>query len=232
MAKSKIIKDLANNSVSIITALKRTKVLLSEFGNDELISWINNEISGYPDGVELPDYRCVKGNIVGSYFKGSLASHVTWTNVPIPLGKMPHEQKEKLLNISFREGIESLKILLNDSSEKESRLGKPVPADYYPYIAKCNNDLYMMIISARVEIGYQNVQNIISVVENRLLDILIYLEKEFGNLDELDLDVDSKSREEKENIINKLQIIIYDQRVKIGDGNTIKGSKIASELNE
>ena len=41
MAKSKIIKDLANSTVDTMTALKRAKVLLSEIDNQEVNNWIN-----------------------------------------------------------------------------------------------------------------------------------------------------------------------------------------------
>ena len=41
MAKSQIIKDLANGTADIQTALKRTKVLLQELNNDKLLQWVN-----------------------------------------------------------------------------------------------------------------------------------------------------------------------------------------------
>lgn len=47
-----------------------------------------------------------------------------------------------------------------------------------------------------------------STIENRLLDILILLEKEFGILDELDIDVDIKTDIEKENIVNRLVVLM------------------------
>lgn len=46
MPKSKIIKDLANGTVDTLTALKRTKVLLAEFENEDLNTWISNEYNG------------------------------------------------------------------------------------------------------------------------------------------------------------------------------------------
>lgn len=89
----------------------------------------------------------------------------------------------------------------------------------------------MVITSARVIFGPQCISNIFSVVENRLLDILILMEKEFGNLDELDIDVSSKTQEELETITDKMIFTIYnDNRVTIGNGNKIKDSDIASSL--
>jgi hypothetical protein len=89
----------------------------------------------------------------------------------------------------------------------------------------------MMITSARVEIADQCINNVFSNIENRLLEILMFLEKEFGVLDDLDIDVDSKSDKEKEKIVKQLHVIIFnDNRVSIGDGNRIKDSNIASSI--
>ena len=231
MAKSKIIKDLANSTVDTMTALKRAKVLLSEIDNQEVNNWINYEIGGYPKGVTLPDYRLVRGNLFGSYFKGSMVSHMTWTNVSIPLGKMPDDLQETLLQVELRESVDSLKKVAENSAAKDAQPGKVIPADFYPIIAKYNNDPYMMITSARVIFGEQCITNVFAAIENRLLDILILLEKKFGILDELDIDVTSKDPEELQDIAEKIILIIYhDQSVTIGDNNKIKDSTIASTI--
>ena len=94
MAKSQIIKDLANGKVDTQTALKRTKVLLQDLENDDLLDWVNYEIEGYPDDVEIPDYRAIGGQLYGTYFKGSMANHITYNHVPLPLGNLPDEIKE------------------------------------------------------------------------------------------------------------------------------------------
>ena len=233
MAKSKIIKDLANSSVDTMTALKRAKVLLSEIDNEDVNNWVNYEIAGYPDDVALPDYRITKGNLFGSYFKGSMASHMTWTNVSIPLGKMPDELQNSLLQISFRQSVEALKKLAESTTLKDGQLGKVIPADLFPSIASFNNDPYMIITSARVIIGEQCISDIFASVENRLLDVLILLEKEFGNLDELDLDVTTKTPDELKSIAERIILIVYnDQSVTIGNNNKIKDSTIASKIEE
>lgn len=231
MAKSKIILDLANSSVDTMTALKRAKVLLLELGNDKLLEWVNCEIAGYPSDAELPEYRVVQGNLMGSYFKGSMANHMRWNNVSLPLGKMPDEIRDRILNVSFHEGVDALKKLLESADDEERQLGATLPAEFFPIIAKCNNDPYMNIISARVVIGSQFVQNIFSVIENKLLDIFMILEKEFGNLDSLDIDVSGKSEEELHKISERMVVVIYnDNRVTVGNGNKIKDSNIASSI--
>ena len=230
MAKSLIIKELANGTVDTITALKRTKVLLSNLDNKEIISWINHEISGYPNDVKLPSYRTTQGSLVGSYFKGSMVNHIKYNNVPLPLGNMPDDIKEKLLCIEFREGVESLEKLLIKSQNNE--IAKVVPADFYPAIAKYNNDMYMIISSAKVVFENEFIRNVISSVENKLLDILILLEKEYGSLDDLDIDTSKATDEELNSITQEIYVIIYnDNSISIGNDNKINHTDITTSKN-
>ena len=98
-----------------------------------------------------------------------------------------------------------------------------------PYIAQANNDLGMIIVTASVELNMPTVLNIFPKVENKLLDILSYLEKQFGNLDDLDIDIKSKNEDELNNIINHIYVLIYnDKSVTLGNNNKIKDSNIAS----
>lgn len=58
-----------------------------------------------------------------------------------------------------------------------------------------------------------------------------YLEKQFGNLDELDIDVDNKSEQELKEIVNHIYVLIYnDQSVTIGKDNEFNNSNIASSI--
>lgn len=226
MAKSKIIRELAMGEIDTFTALKRTKLLLCDLNDNASLNWINYEIEGYPKDVELPQYRKTKGLLRGSYFKGSFASHMKWNNVPLPLGNMPEDMKKKLLEVEIREGIDSLNDLIKKAGEAQNNLCFTLPADYYSYIAKCNDDMYMNITSAKVEFGASFINSIVSNIENRLLDILVLLEKEFGNLDNLDIDISSKTPEEINDINSKICITIYNHEIHIGDGNEINKSSI------
>lgn len=172
MAKSKIIKDLANGEVDTITALKRAKVLVSDLENDGILRWLDYEISGYPEGVAIPSYRKTHGILMGSYFRGSMATHMTWNHVSIPLGKMPDDIKELLLSVEFHESVEALRKLAQTSQDSGNQLGKTIPADLFSAIATYNDDPYMIITSARVVVGEHIISNIFSVIENKLLDML------------------------------------------------------------
>lgn len=231
MAKSRIIKELANGTIDTQTALKRTKVLLQDLGNDDILQWVNYEVEGYPSGEDVPEYRRLSGQLYGSYFKGSIANHIKYTNVSLPLGNMPEDARTVLLTCHITQGVEALKGMIEENKKGDKHLSKSIPADNFPYIAHCNNDPYMIITSARVELSMADLYNIFPKIENKLLDVLSYLEKQFGNLDELDIDTSSKNEEEMRDIVDHIYVLIYnDHRVNIGSNNKIKDSSIASSI--
>lgn len=137
MAKSKIIVEIANGEISTEVALKRTKILLQELNDDRILAWINSEIEGYPDGIEIPQYRKITGTLRGSYFKGSMATHMKYTNVPLSLGKMPNEIQEMILITNIVDGIEALRQIVTEGMQSEHKgLVKSLPADIYPLISE------------------------------------------------------------------------------------------------
>lgn len=230
MAKSKIIKDLANSTIDIHTALKRAKILFSELNNTELLYWVDNELVGYKKIEDLPDYRKFEGNIFGTYLVGSLNQYTRYTNASIPLGNMPKETKKAILTICIFDGVEALKNLALQSATKEGHLAKNINADELGIFNKYNKNPFIRIESAHVNIGSHNIMNIISIIENRLLDALLLLEKEFGCLDELDLSDSNKTENEINDIAQKIAVIIYnDNSINIGDKNKISHSDIVSD---
>lgn len=230
MAKSKIIKDMANSAIDINTALKRAKVLFSELNNNELLHWVENELVGYKKYEDLPDYRKLEGDIFGSYIVGSSYRFMRYTNASIPLGNMPKETKNAILTVCIFDGVEALKDLALQTTTKEGPLAKNINADVLGVINKYIKNPFMKIDSAYVNIGSHSIINIISIIENRLLDALLLLEKEFGCLDELDLSNSNKTDYEINEIAQKIAVIIYnDNSIKIGDGNKISHSDIISD---
>ena len=65
MPKSQIIIDAVNGDVPIDKSLKRLQVLAHDVYNKELEKWAENELTGYLDSSEIPEYRETKSfNIV------------------------------------------------------------------------------------------------------------------------------------------------------------------------
>lgn len=227
MAKSQIIKDLANSKVDLATALKRTKLLLSEIGEKPLLDWVDHELVGYNSVDEIPEYRVHQGILKGTFvIPTGLGGYEQHTNVNISLNQMPKDDRDRILNMYFYDGVSALKSCYENSDTGSSFIEKPILAEYYPYIQKHSNYSNMRIINARVLIDSSVVFNVLSIIENKLLDTLLLLEKEFGCLDELDIDTSSVNSYDKERIAEQINLIIFDKSVHIGNDNKIKNTNI------
>ena len=84
------------------------------------------------------------------------------------------------------------------------------------------------ITDAYVDIDLGMVSDIISKVKTKILETLLFLEKEFGNLDGLDIDISTKTEEELKSIIQHIQVNLYDNSIAIGNNNKIKNSNIVT----
>lgn len=229
MPRSQIIKDLANSNCDLSTALKRAKVLINLLGDEQILKWINCEIEGYKEEDEIPEYRKFSGDFRGTYIVGTMGQHVKYSNVSIPLGKMPKEERSALLTASMRQGIPTLEQMLKDPSTK---FAKNVPADIYRAIEQFVNNPLFLIVSGDVIYDKMQVMDIIPHVENTLLDMLLLLEKEFGNLDGLDIDVDSKDESQLDNIHNSLCVMVFnDNSVTIGNNSKLRDTTIVANVN-
>ena len=58
---------------------------------------------------------------------------------------------------------------------------------------------------------------ILSSIRTKLIELFIALDKEFGNLDDLDIDVNEKDLKKLNNVI-----IFQDNSIQIGDNNKLK----------
>ena len=66
-----IINELVDSNESLSSPLLKTKVLATRLKNEELLSWVNHEVMGYSDEVELPRYRKYTADIKGTYIIGN-----------------------------------------------------------------------------------------------------------------------------------------------------------------
>ena len=211
MAKSNIIKNFINSNMDINTALQNLMAILYCLEDENLINWANKELSGYDSINELPEYRKLKGRVMASYIVGNMK----YSNAPFIISHLDDDIQENLININLYSSISTLEEMKNKG---ESRIGKPIPPEFYILLQENTN---AHIIEA-------SVNDVISKVRVKILKTLLFLEKEFGNLDELDIDISIKNKEELKNIVQHIHFNLYDNSIKIGDGNKIKGSNITT----
>ena len=218
MARSNIIKNFINSSMDIDTALQNLLAILYCLDDKNLIGWVNKELSGYDESDELPKYRKLKGRVMANFMVG----FTQYSNIQLGIGHLDEDMQENLLNAHVYSSISTLEYMKN---KEGARIEKPIPPELYHRLQK-NTNAHITEASVLIDIG--SINDIISKVRTKILETLLYLEKEFGNLDDLDIDISTKSKEELTSIIKYIQINLYDNSITIGDNNKIKKSNITT----
>lgn len=218
MAKSMIIKALANNEISMEIALNRLLIIASDLDNNSLADWAAAELHGYSEDMELPEYRKKKSmHFTYSGVNGGFQV----TNIPFTYLEIIAEHDENAFDVPIMDSIATLQNFL-DHSDKQSYCRDYTYLNGYVYE---RTGIQCTSILQRVPLNF--LQNILSEIKTRVLRVLVKLDKEYGCLDNLDVDTTNKSPEEIAAINKVVNNYIYiNNGINIGDNNKIKSSEI------
>lgn len=213
MENSKVILDLVTDNKPLSDVLFRLKLLLSKFDDDSILSWVNNEITGYSNDSAVPEYRNIQGIIRCDIMQG----FQYYQNVYLPIS-YSDSNILKIITLAFKESVAAIEtITKNDDGKYVSILQNTV----YPYLQKYVNGY---IQNAQLVFSKHNFSDVYSSIKNKVLDILLLLEKKLGNLDSYDIVVNDNQKSE---IIPTIIKIVYeDNSIKIGSNNNISKSDI------
>lgn len=199
MAKSQLIKDLATNKISLEEGLQRLLVISSELNNEELTSWIIGELNGYSNKVELPTYRKnIGSNLIYSGLNGSFKV----TDITLPNNCLPKQIREVVVQTPFRTSIRGIEKFL----EKDGKIGM----DLTDLAGAVYEETGIQCYKIFKEYSRVSIEEIISNVKNKLIMLLLDLEKEFGNLDNLDIDVENLTADKTQKVEESMRKIFYD----------------------
>lgn len=227
---SDIINELVDTDKTISSPILKAKVFASRIQNRELLNWLNKEVGGYQTSEDLPEYRVYKCHVMGSYINGNMK----YTNVSIGTNGLDDNIFKNLNYMNFYQSISSLE---QDIAENNSgSLNQELPAELIIHIGdnirKKGNPFYHLIY-ARKTLSISAINEILSVVRNKLLDFVLKIDEEFGNITEIK-DLRGKSQEIQK-IVNKTiikssgdgNLINTGEKAKIDSSVTIsKGNKI------
>lgn len=221
MAKSKIIKELANNEISLETALSRALIIASDIENEELAKWIENELNGYESSKNLPAYREIN-NVY--YVYSGINGPYKMENQYLPFLEIMGRDKNKVL-FKIVDSVSALRTLISEKGQ--------YGCDLSAMAGEILKRTGIYCTSIKQIIPNNVIENLLSSVKSKLLKVLIKLDKEYGCLDDLDIDITKKDPKEVKKI-NSIVInyIFEDRSIKIGDKNRIDGSEIKSGEND
>jgi hypothetical protein len=202
-----IITLLSSMSGSLTDALLKTKVLLHQIGRKDLVTWVNNELKGYPDD-NVPDYRIVSAEV-----HGQLTS-IAWqvTDYLLPIQHLKPETQKNLTTFAMTSSVQIIEESVKQHRESSShRMRRNLPTESTAMFQKGLQG-GVNVISAWCEINMQTVENILAEVRSRLLDFVLELRDVVGK------DADEGHLEEKAASVDAGKLFntaIY------GSGNTV-----------
>jgi hypothetical protein len=210
-----IINELIDTEKSISSPLLKTKVLASRLQNETLLKWVSNELKGYENSDELPIYRKYKGNIVGTFINGNQ----TYNDQPVPILGIDKKFQNILTDMNFFDSISSLEKL---KQEDGGMLGYIFPAEVTGLIEenwrKMGNPR-LHLVNCKRRLSSSVIEEILASVRNSLLDFMLKIDAEFGNITEIE---ELKTKKEAISTIMNQTIINN-----TGDGNVLNtGEKV------
>lgn len=172
MARSKIIIDLVKGDKSISESLQELLVIATELGNEDFNRWIKNELNGYSNTEELPDYR---KNLPNKIIYSGINGMLQIKNQPLP--RQAFGEHSKI--------IDDINFVSNSVLELENTDGYSMSKDLTMFAGNIYTNTGISCFNIRMQFGNNLSYIILSNVKTRILESLLLLEDEFGLLDDL-----------------------------------------------
>ena len=199
MTNSQLIKDIAQQSISIEEGLERLLIISYPLDNKDIKSWIVNELNGFSAPDRIPSYRKnpsyeIKYSGINGPFKVD--------NQILPFGCLPNSLIDEINKITINENISFVQ---NNTVENHY-----AGMNLMQYAKTVYDNSGIQCYNIRLIINASSFVKIISNVKTKLILILLELEKQFGNLDNLDIEVNDMSENDGNNLKEKIKKIEYD----------------------
>ena len=170
-----LLEDIQNSAVDaksdLATLLRKCKLLAARLGSQPLEDWLVWESNGYPDNVEVPEYRVwslqVKGHFSGAFGSG-------WRNLPIPLALIPEKARKSYERYECRLSI------ANVESALASTKGGIIQVSTQDLAVALGTKVYedQNCLQSWAEFSTTNFVELVNTVRNRILDFSLALWKE------------------------------------------------------
>ena len=151
--------------------LRKCKVLAARLRSQPLEDWLIWESNGYPDNVDVPDYRTWPLELKGHFF-GPFGSGLE--NAPIPLLCLPEKVRENYQNYKCRQSIATIEQLLKeDHSGTLNVLTGDLAVRLGTKVYQGQN-----CVQVWAEFGAGALVEVLNTVRNRILDFSLAIWKE------------------------------------------------------
>ena len=205
MPKSKIIYDLVEGNVSLDQSLKRLQALALDLGNEELITWIKNELNGYSKPEDIPDYR--KTDSISFEYSG-INGRCSVKHASVSLSWIDSDELERIINYTCSEPISYIEQC--SKSNSIARIDRSILSE----MIASNTDNAVICTSIYQLIPQSFFLSICNEVYDRILETLVTLEQQFGILDQIGIELNNADSNTIKSINQKINDAIPDSSSK------------------
>jgi len=187
--------EAVNSSSDLGALLRKCKVLAARLNSKPLEDWLLWESNGYPEDIDVPDYRIWSLELKG-HFSGPFGSGLR--NAPIPWVSLPPGAKE-FQDYHCRQSIASIEQTVKDNEVYTL----VVPTGDLNVVLGMNVYKGQNCLQAWAEFGKGNLIELLNTVRNRILDFSLAIWKEQPNAGAPNSTVDTEIAQDKvEQIFN------------------------------
>jgi hypothetical protein len=146
----------------------RARILAARLGHKQFEQWINNELNGYPEAVELPEYRtgfrkALFGTFINAGYKVS--------NVAVPLSAFPKGLDDLPLDFEVRFPVSSIEEFANAPDEAVRLI---VPPELSQYVKLYQN---AQCVELWAVVPRHAFRGILKAIRDKVLQYSIEIEK-------------------------------------------------------
>ena len=160
--------DIINSQVSLESVFLKAKVLAHYLNNHELKKWVKNELDGYLNADELPDYR-----ITNTFLLGIFSNGVYWhPNRTIPISSIHPDLRQSSSKFYFFEGIVGLESMAKSKNLRYQMSGDWVN-HYNIFNAESLSHGHYQLIEAHHPITDASIVLTLGAIRSRLQDFVL-----------------------------------------------------------
>lgn len=207
---------LLDENASVGPMLLKLRFLAAKLDTDILEEWVQYEAEGYPDDVDVPEYRQAKITYTGSF--ADIAKQIS--NVSIPSGLVSSIAGDQWVNYKIRDGLP-----LIESQIAAAKDGSHFGIDSSNLKVLLQDKIYqgmaIVEIDSKIDTGaFARVQH---AVRAKTLDFTLKLEKRVPSVVEIEVGSTpvKMSPDDQKNVESLTQNIFFDVQ---GDVNNIHSS--------
>ena len=194
-------QSLLASDTQVAPILLKVRFLAKRLGSDILGQWVRHEAEGYPDDIDVPNYRTSPVSFTGD-FSGAFGSGLN--HAPIPNNLIEKFVGDEWTTFKIRQSIAEIDDLLTRS--QESHHGSVQLPDANNLIVVLQGKIYPKMACNRVlaEVPISAFSAIQSVVRSRLLDLTLELEQKTNAAEVTVSPVHVSSTQDQAMIVNSI----------------------------